>query len=78
MDRLSPNSDVASVVLHVRSLLSEAEIQTIRDWLRDGDCYRFRIGNARYFFGRTAQDAIDLAVEDYNGRVSTPERGGSA
>ncbi len=73
LDRLSPNSDVASVVLHVRSFLSDSEISTIRGWLRDGDCYRFRIGNARYFFGKTPQEAIDLAVENHNGCVSTTE-----
>ncbi len=71
LDRLSPNSDVNSVVLHLRSLLSDAEIVAISGLLADGYCYRFRIGNARYYFGRTPQEAIDLAIGNYNGDFST-------
>lgn len=65
MSRLSSNSEVSSVVLHMRGFLSEAEIEAIRQLLVDGNCYRFRIGKARYYFGQTPQEAIDLAVQNH-------------
>lgn len=62
LDRLSPHSDINSVVLHLKNLLSEQEILSISHWLRGERCYRFRVGNRRYYFGSTPQEAIDAAV----------------
>ncbi len=62
LDRMSPNSDVHSVTLHTKKFISASEMETIRGLITGGDCYRFRIGNARYYFGSTPQEAIDRAI----------------
>lgn len=63
LEKISQSTYPNDIILKIKDM-SAAEADSIATMIKGGICYRCRIGQRRFFFAGTPEDAVRLALAD--------------